>query len=81
MAGLRLKVSYLVTAVVTGGLALYVLIGSTANYVREGGYVGDIAWLMALSLVVVAVFGFVAGVSLTVFVAWLHCTASSERPR
>jgi hypothetical protein len=76
MAGLRLKVSYLVTAVVTGGLALYVLIGSTANYVREGGYVGDIAWLMALSLVVVAVFGFVAGVSLTVFVAWPHPPAA-----
>jgi hypothetical protein len=76
MAGLRLKVSYLLTGVVSGGLALYVLIGSTANYVRDGGYVGDIAWLMALSLVVAAVFGFVAGVSLTVFVAWPHPPAA-----
>jgi hypothetical protein len=76
LPGLRLKVSYLVTGVVSGGLALYVLIGSTANYALEGGYVGDIAWLMALSLVVVAVFGFVAGVSLTVFVAWPHPPAA-----
>lgn len=72
MPGLRLRVSYLVTAAVSGGLALYVLIGATANYLREGGYVGDIAWLLVLSLVVSAVFGFVAGVALVVAVAWPH---------
>lgn len=70
LPGLRLRVSYLLTALVTGTVSLYVLIGSAANYLREGGYVGDIAWLMALSLVVAAVFGAVAGISLTVFLAW-----------
>lgn len=76
MPGLRLRVSYLLTGVVTATVSLYVLIGSTANYLREGGYVGDIAWLMALSLVVSAVFGVVAGISLTVFLAWPHPPAS-----
>lgn len=76
MPGLRLRVSYLLTALVAGGFSLYVLIGSTANYLRQGGYVGDIAWLMALSLVVAAVFGLVAGISLTVFLAWPHPPAS-----
>ena len=72
MPGLRLRVSYLVTALVAGTISMYVLIGSTANYLLDGGYVGDIAWLMALSLLVAAVFGFVAGISLTVFIAWPH---------
>lgn len=76
MPGLRLRVSYLLTAAVTGTVSLYVLIGSVANYLREGGYVGDIAWLMALSLVVVAVFGAIAGISLTVFLAWPNPPAS-----
>ena len=70
MPGLRLRISYLVTAVVCGGLALYVLVGSGANYLREGGRVKDVAWLLALSLVVTAAFGFVAGVAATVFVSW-----------
>ncbi len=38
------------------GLALYVLIGATANYLRPGGYSAEIAWILAISLILAAVF-------------------------
>lgn len=69
---LRLRASYLLTGLVCGTLAVYIVVGSTANYLRDGGYVRDIAWLLAASLLVAAVFGFVSGVALTVFLSWPH---------
>ena len=69
---LRLRTSYLLTALVCAGVAIYIVVGSTANYLRDGGYVRDIAWLLAASLLVAALFGFVAGVALTVFLSWPH---------
>lgn len=70
LPGLRLRISYVLTGVVCGAVAVYVVVGSTANYLREGGYVGDIAWLMATSLLVAGLFGFVAGTAFVVAFSW-----------
>lgn len=50
--GLRSRpVSALLSVVFLAG-GVYVAIGSIANYARPGGYLGDIAWLLALALTV-----------------------------
>jgi hypothetical protein len=38
------------------GLAIYVLVGAGANYLRPGGYVSEIAWLLALSVILGGLF-------------------------
>jgi phosphodiesterase/alkaline phosphatase D-like protein/membrane-associated phospholipid phosphatase len=38
------------------GFALYVLPGATFNYLRPGGYLAEIAWILAVALVLVVVF-------------------------
>ena len=48
--GLAERRVYLFTALPFLGLAVYVLIGAVGNYFRPNGYVRDIAWLLALSL-------------------------------
>ncbi len=52
------------SAVVTGmtftALSAYVFFGSALNYVRPGGYVSDIAWLLGVSVVIAAIFAMVA---------------------
>ncbi|CAB4589368.1 MAG: phosphatase PAP2 family protein [Actinobacteria bacterium] len=68
--GLRSRPVYALLAITLVGGAWYVAIGSIANYLRGDGYVGDIAWLLALALAastVALVLGVVAGV---VFVRW-----------
>jgi phosphodiesterase/alkaline phosphatase D-like protein/membrane-associated phospholipid phosphatase len=50
--------------------ALYIAIGSFLNYTRVGGYVADIAWLLALALTLAAAFGFAAGVSTALWLRW-----------
>ncbi|MCC6433637.1 MAG: alkaline phosphatase D family protein [Acidimicrobiales bacterium] len=50
--GLHERVVYLLGGAVLWATAVYVAVGSVANYVRPGGYVADIAWLLALSLAV-----------------------------
>ncbi|MDY7103107.1 MAG: alkaline phosphatase D family protein [Actinomycetota bacterium] len=59
----RLELSHVLWAVALLGAATYVAIGASANYLRTGGYLADIAWLLALSLVLSAALGFVGGVA------------------
>ncbi len=61
---------YLVSAIVLIGVAAYVAIGSIANFVRDQGYVRDIGWLLAVSLALALLLGFLGGVSLAVFRTW-----------
>ena len=49
---------------------MYVTIGSVANFVNEEGYVRDIGWLLALSLGLAVLLGFLAAVSLAVYWSW-----------
>lgn len=48
---LRPRLAYLLTSLTCLFVAIYVVIGAVGNYGKPGGYVGDIAWLLALSLV------------------------------
>lgn len=68
--GVLSRPSYLVTAVTLVAMALYVTIGSVANFVNEEGYVRDIGWLLALSLGLAVLLGFLAAVSLAVYWSW-----------
>ena len=68
--GALARPSYLITALVLVGGAAYVAIGATANFLRDGGYVRDIGWLLAVSLALAGLLGFLGGVSLTVFLSW-----------
>ncbi len=77
--GLRPRVSYLLAGLSSGGLALYVGVGATLNYLRPGGYVADIAWLWALSLMTSVVMAAVAGVCAVAFLAWPR-TVVWQRP-
>ena len=68
--GILSRPSYLVSAIALVGGAAYVAIGSTANFLRDGGYVRDISWLLSISLGLAVVLGFLGGVSLVVFWSW-----------
>jgi membrane-associated phospholipid phosphatase len=48
----RRRTSAAIAAVLLG-IALYVLPGATFNYLRPGGYLGEIAWILALALLLV----------------------------
>jgi membrane-associated phospholipid phosphatase len=67
---LRVRGSYLLSAFVLIGTALYVLIGSALNYVRVGGYVEDIAWVLTLAVIVSLLLGFLGGVAASVWFRW-----------
>jgi len=80
--GLHPRPAYAVWATGFVVLAAYIGIGAFLNYTRVGGYVSDIAWLLALALVLTAAFGFAAGVSTALWLRWsdpppwLRATAS-----
>lgn len=78
--GLLSRPSYLVAGLALTGGAAYVAIGSTANFLRNGGYVRDIAWLLAISLGLAVALGFIGGISLLVFLSWPHPPAVSLGP-
>lgn len=62
--GLRPRPVYLLIALTLVGGALYVTIGSVANFFQQPGWVADIAWLLILSLAVAvaaACYGVVSG--------------------
>lgn len=48
---LRPRVAYLLTSLSCLAVAVYVVIGAAANYGKPGGYLGDVGWLLAVSLV------------------------------
>jgi|GEM_PF-622565 len=68
--GMLSRLHYLFVAAGLLGGAAYVAIGSTANFLRDEGYVHDIGWLLAVSLILASTLGFVAGVALAVFRTW-----------
>ena len=68
--GLLPRRSYLWWAIALLGAATYVAIGSAANYLRDGGRVSDIAWLLAVSMVCSAALGALALVTATTYVRW-----------
>ena len=75
-AGLRPRAAYAIWAVGFVVLAAYIAIGSFLNYTRVGGYVSDIAWLLALALVLAVAFGFAAGISTVLWWRWSNVPTS-----
>jgi membrane-associated phospholipid phosphatase len=73
--GLHPRPAYAIWAVGFIVVAAYIAIGSLLNYTRVGGYVADIAWLLALALVVAAAFGFAAGISTAMWLRWSNLPA------
>ena len=63
---------YLVSATIFVVGAAYISIGSTANFLRDGGYVEDIGWLFAVSMALAALSGFLGCVCVIVFLYWPH---------
>ncbi len=49
----RPRVTYLAISLSCVVVAAYIAIGAVANYLRPGGYVSDIAWLLSLSAITV----------------------------
>jgi membrane-associated phospholipid phosphatase len=78
--GILSRPAYLISALALTGGAAYIAIGSTANFLREQGYVRDIGWLLAVSLVLALVLGFLGGVSLAVYRSWPHPPAWTLGP-
>jgi membrane-associated phospholipid phosphatase len=82
VVGLHPRPAYAIWAIGFVVLAVYIGIGAFLNYTRVGGYVSDIAWLLALALVLAAAFGFAAGISTALWLRWsdpppwLRATAS-----
>ncbi len=83
--GLHPRPAYFIWAVGFVVVASYIGIGAFLNYTRVGGYVSDIAWLLALALVLAVAFGFAAGISSALWLrwsdppAWLRAAASRLR--
>jgi membrane-associated phospholipid phosphatase len=69
-ADLHPRPAYAIWAVGFIVVASYIAIGSFLNYTRVGGYVSNIAWLLALALVVAVAFGFAAGISSAMWLRW-----------
>lgn len=70
--GLRSRRTYAVLAVLVLGLGIYGLIGSTWNYLNpvDDGWVEDIAWVYALSLLAVVAMLCIGGLLLRI--AWTY---------
>lgn len=77
--GLRPRPVYLLIALTLGGCALYVAVGSVANYFQQPGWVADIAWLLIVSLVVATAACYYGGVAAVVFARYLSPPARVTR--
>lgn len=62
----RHRLTYIVVAFVAAALSVYVSVGATANYLREGGYVEGLLWLEVLSLAASTAFLMVSAVAVLV---------------
>lgn len=58
--GLAPRPAIAIIGLIAAAFSVYVAIGTTANFLRPGGYVSDIAWLWGASLVVVVASAYVA---------------------
>ncbi|BCK56069.1 alkaline phosphatase D family protein [Nocardia wallacei] len=68
--GLRPRPVYLLIALTLCGGAVYVAIGSVANYFQERGYVADIAWLLVIASSTVLLATYYGVVAAIVFVRY-----------
>lgn len=48
---LRPRVAYLLTSLTCLAVAVYIVVGAIGNYGKPGGYLSDVGWLLAVSLV------------------------------
>jgi len=64
------RASYAVWTALFVVAAAYIAVGSLLNYTRAGGYVSDIAWLLALALLVAAAFVSGAVLSGALWMRW-----------
>jgi len=62
--------SYLLAAVPFLAAAVFVLVGGVGNYVRPGGYLSEIAWILAIALICSLACGWVGGVLLLLGHQW-----------
>jgi hypothetical protein len=62
--GLRNRTSYALVALLAGALIALAIPGTAWNYLNPGGYISDIGWIWAVSLLVVIALGVVAAVAL-----------------
>ena len=64
------RVFYLLTGMTALGVAAYVVIGSSYNYLREAGYVAGVAWLWGAAMVLGTLLTVIGLLSLKMFVSW-----------
>jgi hypothetical protein len=69
-AAARPRVFYLLTGIAALGVAAYVVIGSTYNYLREAGYVAGVAWLWGVTVLLGVLLTVIGLLSLRMFVSW-----------
>ena len=60
-------------------LAVYVMVGAIANYLRPGGYVSEIGWLLAISALLGISFAAGGAVLLLVVTQWPHLSPGLRR--
>lgn len=70
-SGLRPRWVYGFVATASFGLVLLVIPGATWNYVNPGGYISDIAWIWAVSMVVVVGFAALGHQTIRLAPEWL----------
>ncbi len=70
MAQLRPRRFYAVATVVMATLAIYIAVGSIANYFRTGDYVAFLAWMLTISLLIPAALLVAAGVTAATWRSW-----------
>ena len=68
--GLRARSAYLLIGSVLVSASVYLVVGSAGNYLRRGGYVRDISWLLALAVAVAAVALVVGVTALVLFLRY-----------
>ena len=79
-SGLLSRSAYVFAGLCFIGIALYVAIGSTANFLRPDGYVHDIGWLLAVGWGLSTLFAYLGVVSISVARTWPNPPAWASRP-
>jgi membrane-associated phospholipid phosphatase len=77
--GLAERRLYVVIAIPFLVAAVYVGLGAAANYLRDGGYVAEIAWLLALSMLLSLLFASIGTVLALLFWQWPALSPSLRR--
>jgi len=70
-SGLRPRWVYGLISAVSLGLALLVIPGATWNYVNPGGYIADISWIWAVSMILAMGFGVLGFQTLRLAPEWI----------